>query len=130
MLKKLLILLAVVMGIATFVPEARERLVERSRPLLNPAHRWISHQQMNQMVQDLEFHQETRGALPTARGEFDAWMNQRYPQERSRQDAWGTRYRLEVRADRFLVVSAGPDRTFGTDDDLEREGRRLPTRRP
>jgi hypothetical protein len=128
-MRKLLLLLVIVIGVAVAVPEARDRLVDRSRPLLNPAYRWMTVQQLNQMVMDLEFHQETRGPLPTGRGEFDQWMNRRYPQERTRRDAWGTRYQLEVTADGFRVRSAGADGVFGTDDDVWREGERLVGRR-
>jgi hypothetical protein len=37
------------------------------------------------------------------------------------QDGWGTPFRYEPRADRYLIVSAGPDRQFDTADDLSKE---------
>ena len=33
-------------------------------------------------------------------------------------DPWGVRYRIECAGDEITVMSAGPDRTFGTDDDI------------
>jgi hypothetical protein len=120
------LLLLVVLGVALWHPDSRGRILEAVGPLANPAYRWMSHQEMNQIVEDLEIHLQTGGSLPLARGEFDSWMNRRYPQERSRMDAWGVRYQLQVRGDRFQVISAGPDGAFGTEDDLIREGSRNP----
>lgn len=33
-------------------------------------------------------------------------------------DFWGTEYKLEISEKKFRIVSAGPDRQFGTDDDV------------
>jgi hypothetical protein len=126
---KLILAFLLALGLGLTFPESRAVMVEYARPLLNPAYHWMTVQEMNQIVDDLQFHQETRGDLPSGRGQFDEWMNRRYPQAASRHDAWGTRYRLEVRGDVFRVISAGPDGEFGTDDDIVREGARGTARR-
>jgi hypothetical protein len=122
---RILIVLALALGAAFYFPESRAWILETVAPAANPAYRWMSHQQMNQIVVDLEVRVQSGESLPTARGEFDAWLNDRYPQQRSREDAWGTRYQLRVQGDRFQVLSAGPDGVFGTEDDLLREGSRI-----
>lgn len=33
-------------------------------------------------------------------------------------DPWDTEYKLEVKGRRFVVISAGPDQSFGTEDDI------------
>ena len=33
-------------------------------------------------------------------------------------DPWDTEYKLEVKGKRFVVISAGPDKSFGTEDDI------------
>lgn len=38
--------------------------------------------------------------------------------EDSRKDPWGTEYKIEYKDKKFVVSSAGPDKTFGNDDDL------------
>jgi len=124
---RLFLLLLVAFGIALYVPESRAAITEAAHPLANPAYRWMSHQQMSQIVDDLEIVVNTGARLPTARGEFDGWLDRRYRQPRSREDAWGTRYQLRVRGNTFEVLSAGPDRVFGTDDDLVRSGSLVPT---
>lgn len=122
----LVIILALILGLS--FPTSRAVILERAQPMLNPAYRWMTVQELNQIVVDLERHQETRGPLPTGRGEFDAWLNQRYPQPGSRRDSWGTRYGLRAVGERFEVVSAGPDREFDTEDDVIRDGQRIPRR--
>lgn len=34
-------------------------------------------------------------------------------------DEWGTPFRAELRGDHYEIVAAGPDRIFGTPDDVE-----------
>jgi general secretion pathway protein G len=48
--------------------------------------------------------------------ELDAAMSLR--------DPWGTPYALECQPDEIIAISAGPDRAFGTEDDLRAPGRR------
>jgi general secretion pathway protein G len=45
----------------------------------------------------------------------------------SLRDPWGTPYSIECQADEVIAISAGPDRAFGTDDDIRAPGpRRAP----
>jgi hypothetical protein len=126
---KLLLLIVAGLAVAFSIEGSRMALLERMGPLANPGYRWITNQELGQIVDDLELHQRSRGEIPIGRrGEFDAWMNSRYPQPRSRQDPWGTRYRAELHGtDGFRVISAGPDGEFGTPDDLWKEGVRTTT---
>ncbi|MEX2531718.1 MAG: hypothetical protein WD960_13200 [Gemmatimonadota bacterium] len=119
---RILLLLIVALGLGLAFPSSREIIVERARPLMNPALTWMTVQELNQIVVDLEFEEEARGRLPLGRGEFDQWMDQRYPQAGSREDSWGTRYRLELVPEGFAARSAGPDGEFGTEDDIRRTG--------
>lgn len=113
-------MILVALGVGLYFPQSREVILERARPLLVPAYRWMTSQEMVQIVDDLEVLQGSAGALPVQAGEFDQWLERRYPQENSRRDAWGTRYRLEATATGFRVRSAGPDEVFETEDDLIR----------
>lgn len=126
---KILVMLIVTLALGLTFPTSRAVILDYAEPLLQPAYSWMTTQELNQIVEDLEVHQETRGELPAGRGEFDEWMDGRYPQAPSREDAWGTRYRLEVTGERFRVVSAGPDGEFDTERDIWREGERAARRR-
>lgn len=120
---KIILIVLVALGVGLYFPESRAVMVEHSRPLLDPFHRWVTHQELGRIVDDLEQMRGVGDGLPTRAEAFEAWMERRYQQASSRVDSWGTPYRLEVHADSFYVVSAGPDQEFGTDGDLRRSGR-------
>jgi prepilin-type N-terminal cleavage/methylation domain-containing protein len=42
----------------------------------------------------------------------------------STDDPWGTEYRIECRPEEIIASSAGPDRAFGTEDDIRVPGPR------
>lgn len=127
----LYLVLALALGF-TF-PQSRDVIMDVSEPVrtavMNPFRGWVTNKEMMQIITDLERWEDTRGNVPIGRGEFDRWLDSRYQQESSRVDSWGTRYGLEVRGDVLRVISAGPDREFGTDDDLVQEGLRTRARR-
>ena len=39
------------------------------------------------------------------------------------EDPWGTEYKLEKKGRSFVIISAGPDATFGTEDDIRSDGK-------
>jgi hypothetical protein len=50
--------------------------------------------------------------------EAERYRSGSYPSRIDEKDPWGTPYKYERRGDGFSVRSAGPDGTFGTEDDL------------
>ena len=43
-------------------------------------------------------------------------------EDRSTEDSWGTPYRIVCEPESTVVVSAGPDLAFGTEDDIHSDG--------
>jgi hypothetical protein len=121
---RLFLLLLVVLGVALYLPDSRARLMELGRPAIEPGFRWMTQQELNRIATDFEVYIGGRGVEPIGRGEFDEWLDDRYPRPRSRIDSWGTRYSVEVTRTGFTVRSAGPDLTLETTDDLVAEGSR------
>ncbi|MEX0935387.1 MAG: hypothetical protein WD013_00690 [Gemmatimonadota bacterium] len=116
---RLLLLLLIALGVALYFPRSRDYVLERADPLADPAYRWMTRQEMRQIATDLDFYIEREGRTPLRRGEFDSWLDDRYPELRSRMDAWGTRYRAtQIAGATYRIVSAGPDLEFQTSDDL------------
>jgi hypothetical protein len=126
---RLFLLLLVALGAGFYFPDSRAVLVEALRPALNPGYRWATGGEMKQIVRDLQEWERVGRPLPTGRGEFDTWMNNRYQLRESSMDSWGATYRLEVRGREVRVISAGPDGVFGTDDDMVESGELPPDRR-
>lgn len=121
---KILLLLLAGLGAGMYFPQSRTVIMEKIQPALNPAYAWMTRGEMDQMISDLELVDRTSTGIPAGRGEFEPWLERRYPQEASRLDGWGTMYRLEASRTNFVLISAGPDGEFGTADDIRKTGQR------
>lgn len=121
---KILLLLLAGLGAGMYFPQTRAVIMDTIQPAINPAYAWMTRGEMDQMIDDLELADRTSGGIPAGRGEFEPWLERRYPQEASRVDGWGTIYRLETSRNEFVVISAGPDQEFGTLDDIRKTGQR------
>lgn len=124
MVGRLLLVLAVVLGIGLYLPDSRALMAEWVSPLMEPGQRWMTNQEMRQIASDFGIHLGGQGLTPLRRGEFDTWLDGRYPQARSRLDGWDTRYIARVTRSGFEIVSAGPDGVFETSDDIVVAGTR------
>lgn len=114
----------IIVGIGLYFPESRATMRAWTRPVLTPWHRWATRQELRQIAVDLEVYMDGRQTSLLRSGEFDAWLDNRYPLAESRVDSWGTRYSAEVTRSFVTVASAGRDRRFGTSDDISwREAR-------
>jgi len=127
------LVLIILLALGFTFPQSREVIVDVSEPVreavMNPFRKWVTNQELQQIVVDLERWEDTRGSIPMRPEEFDRWLDDRYRQESSRVDSWGRRYALQVQGDVIIVISAGPDGEFGTEDDLTQEGLRARARR-
>jgi len=124
---KVLIMLLLALGAGLYFPGPSEVILGYAEPLLTPVRLWTTGQELERVAEDVEIEQESRGTLPSGRGEFGPWLDRRYRQEPSRFDAWGSRYTLGVQGDSFYVSSAGRAGELGASDDLI-ESRRLAPR--
>lgn len=115
---RILLILLIALAVGLYVPRSRAWILEQAAPLADPAYGWMTRQELEQVVSDLELLLERRGREPFGPTDFDTWLDDRYPQDRSRVDAWGTRYRAAPTGNGLRVMSAGPDLEFDTSDDL------------
>jgi hypothetical protein len=124
---KLILLILVGLGAALYFPDSRQFLAERSMPLLNPVFRWQTADEMDQIVRDLRtYEQEHYNQLP-ARDEWGAFLERTYSGDQT-VDSWGSRYHYMFQRDSFVIVSYGPDKVYGTDDDIRNGGIRAENR--
>lgn len=114
---KIIVILLVALAAALYFPTTRPFVVEHAGPVLNPALRLATKAEMEKIARDLQtYERETLGQMPESRG-FATWLEGRYNGDAT-QDSWGTTYVLVLRQNSFDVVSLGPDRQRGTDDDI------------
>jgi hypothetical protein len=113
-----LILLIILGGVATYyLPESRAAMVDVTQPVLNPAFRWHSLQEMTRIAGEIQvYERDNFGRIPDPRV-FPSWLASNFSEGATR-DAWGSPYLLFIERDSFVVVSWGPDRMPRTDDDL------------
>lgn len=114
---RLLLLLGLALATWYYFPETRAMLLDVAEPVIVPVIRWGTEEEMGQLGRHVMDHERLTGQLPAASG-WLAWLDYRYPSATSKEDPWGSIYQLEVFKDSIAVVSFGPDRTRGTDDDF------------
>lgn len=78
-------------------------------------HRW-ARSDLEALTAALRRLEAERGRLPV--GDPTRELEPRYLAPAPRLDPWGTRYRFDLTAEPPVVVSAGPDRRFASEDDV------------
>ena len=125
---RLLLMITLGLSVAWYFPDSRQMLINGSAPLVNPVLGWQASSELEKIVRDLRtYEQEHYNRLPDRRDWTD-WMERTY-QGKVGEDAWGQPYHFLMQRDSFYVVSHGPDRTYGTDDDIREGGIRATSRR-
>lgn len=126
---RLFLLLLLALGAGLYFEQSRTAILEFASPAVQPALRWMTNQELQQIAGDLEEYVVSRGSLPARAGEFESWLRDRYRDDKFHTDSWGTPYRLRLASGgQFRVISAGTDQEFDTEDDLTAEGSRTPAR--
>lgn len=65
-------------------------------------------------------YQTAKGKFPRSIDELieEDSQGKSYLSEDSREDPWNNEYKFETKGVKFIVISAGPDGQFGTEDDI------------
>ena len=114
------LILLVLLGFvaALYFPDSRAWVLDVASPALQPLYGWQTEQEMEEIADELrDYERENFGSLPTRRS-WPEWLEENNPPDR-RVDAWGNSYFFQTRLDSFYIASAGPDRIYQTEDDLE-----------
>lgn len=118
MIRNLMLLLVGALGVGLYLPDSRALILTRAEPLLRPVYQWTTERELLEMGRNLSTHVTGRDGASFQRRELDSWLDSEYPERADRVDSWGTPYVAEVNRSTVQVQSAGPDRTFGTLDDI------------
>lgn len=119
---KVLLGLAVVLGVALYVDSSRAVILERAKPFLDPYFVMATESEMSKVAEELQLYErENFGRLPD-RKNFPAWVDRQYAGGAG-VDSWGSAYEYTLGRDSFFLRSPGPDRLRATADDIV-EGRR------
>jgi hypothetical protein len=115
--RKLILLIILWIVVAYYFPDTRRLAKEWTRPLWLPLIEWNAKKEMEQVGEDAVAEEVKTGKLPDPR-RWLQWLDYRYPGGGMARDPWGSTYALQVWADSIAIVSYGPDRVGGTDDDF------------
>ena len=125
---KLVLMIILGLSAAMYFPDSRQMLLDTAAPVINPVLGWQTEGEIEKIIRDLRTHeQEHYNRLPDRR-EWRDWLARTY-HGKVVEDSWGQPYHFLTQRDSFYVVSYGPDRTYGTIDDIRRGGVRANARR-
>lgn len=119
-MKKVILILIVVGGIAFLEPRSRTQIMKLVRPATESSRQRSAERALVRIAEDVQKTADEYGLYPQP-DVFDQWLLQTY---RSATDPWGSEYYLEVFRDSIVVGSPGPDARSHTADDVRRAKRR------
>lgn len=117
MIRVLFLLIVLALVTWSYFPETRAILLDVAEPVVVPVLRWSTEEEMAQVGRNVVEHERLTGDMPAGAGWLD-WLDYRYLSDEIKRDPWGSVYQLEVTPDSVAVLSFGPDRTRGTEDDF------------
>lgn len=101
----------------SYFPETRRILMNVAEPIVLPVLRWSASEEMGQVSRNVVEYERLTGQIPTGPAWLE-WLEYRYSADDIKRDPWGSVYQLEADRDSVWIVSFGPDRVRGTDDDF------------
>jgi hypothetical protein len=113
------LLLLTALGVLTwsYFPETRAMLLDVLEPVALPLARWNTEEEMAQIGRNVVDQERLTGVLPAGPAWLE-WLRYRYATPEATTDPWATTYQLVASKDSVWVLSYGPDRIRGTEDDF------------
>lgn len=111
--------LSVLLALGALNDTTREAAAHYVQLGLDPVYAWSTRSQVGQLTSLMEAERDAGRPVPRNPGELRTLLQRNFKSEDLLIDAWGTPYFIEHRTGTVRVVSAGPDRRPGTDDDLK-----------
>jgi hypothetical protein len=113
-MKKVLIFLVIVGGIALFEPRSREQIIGLIPSLSAATHQRRAERAVRQIALDVKKDGEETGTYPRSK-QFEEWLREN---RHGAEDPWGASYYFELHPDSFVVGSRGPDNKKRSADDI------------
>ena len=112
------VVLMIILGLsaAMYFPDSRQAIIDRAMPVLRPILTRAAVREMNQISQELLDTDQIGQPLPSRR-DWLRWLDDNYPGETSL-DPWGNVYQFYPWTDSLALISYGPDKERGTEDDV------------
>lgn len=118
------LILLIILGFvaAMYFEDSRLFILDKAEPVLTPVFVWQTKGELDRVIRDLKSYESANFDRLPGRREWTGWLEGQYHGGEAMEDSWGSVYMLEQQRDSFYVVSFGPDREYGTGDDIRRGG--------
>ena len=123
------VVLMIILGIsaAFYFPDSRQAIIDRAMPVLTPLLTRAANNEMAAISDEL-LEYDRRGQELPSRRLWLKWLDEHYPGETS-VDPWDNVYQYYPWADSLAIISYGPDKERGTEDDVRHVRNRTSWRR-
>ncbi len=118
------VILLVILGFvaALYFPDSRQAMKNRTMPLIEPVLIWNAEREIEELSRIVRRDARESYQLPETRA-WASWLTANFTGNAT-SDPWGRTYSYQAWADSFAIRSDGPDRLFGTEDDISAVKRR------
>lgn len=112
------VFLMIILGVsaAMYFPDSRQAIINKAMPVLTPILTRAANSEMRRISDELLTYDRGGRELPSRRL-WLKWLKENYPGELS-VDPWGSVYQYYPWADSLALISYGPDKERGTEDDI------------
>ena len=117
-------ILLVILGFvaALYFPDSRQAMKNFTMPLIEPVLVWNAEREIEELSRIVRRDARESYQLPETRA-WASWLTANFTGNAT-SDPWGRTYSYQAWADSFAIRSDGPDRLFGTEDDIRAVKRR------
>ncbi|MFV2006236.1 MAG: type II secretion system protein GspG [Longimicrobiales bacterium] len=112
---------------ALYFPDSRQAIIDKAMPVLTPVLTRVANSEMREISYELLRYDQIGRELPSRR-RWLRWLEDNFPDE-STVDPWGNVYQFYSWADSLALISYGPDKERGTEDDIRFQAVRRSWRR-
>lgn len=108
----------IILGIsaALYFPDSRQAIINKAMPVLTPILTRAANSEMRRITDELLDYDRGGRELPSRRL-WLTWLEENFPGEHS-VDPWGNVYQYYPWRDSLALISYGPDKERGTEDDV------------
>ena len=116
MVTRLILLIILGFVAALYFPDSRQAMINRTMPVIEPILIWNAEREIEELSRIVRRDARETYQLPETRA-WASWLTTNFTGNAT-SDPWGRTYSYKAWADSFSIRSDGPDRVFGTEDDI------------
>ncbi len=116
MVTRLILLIILGFVAALYFPDSRQAMMNRTMPIIEPMLIWNAEREIEELSRIVRRDARETYQLPETRA-WEAWLTANFTGNATT-DPWGKTYSYKAWPDSFWIRSDGPDRLFGTEDDI------------